>query len=953
MVHQDAVVRAAVLSSGVSPPRRVAHPVSAYGKRIRGEGPMPCTYFLVGEFPNKDDAKSGRPFSGKSYRANELDRFLDGINLPARHEMYVTTWVKDWCGPEGDYTADDYTRDEPELISELKAVRPTTIITLGRETTQFFLGDVDMEEVHGIAWKLPLGTPRRDLFRNPDAVVLFPIYNPAAGFRSPELSAAVTYDFNQLAGFIDGAYDARILYDDPIPDPDYKELLTLEAVDAIMIDAERISCDTEGWAYNVWSVQITTRDGEGYVIRAKNKAVLDRFVEWVNTCTAQYTFVFHSSLHELDIFRAIGIDTRRLQFDDTMIMAYNLQLEPQGLKPLCARHCNMKMQHYDEIMGDASLRLAQDWLSAALQIEEMDHATACQTEFVRLTSTPYTDKKGKLKPGRKLRVAPKLPRTALHKSLERCLRSKRSRKLWEDQVLDRHVEARAQHGAMWTATLDHVPLDRALHYGARDADGTHRLYPRLVERLDATDLLPVYAADVATVPLIDRMQQIGLTPDLAHFARLSDDLAGELVEIRSRLAEQLVSCTPFTLDAAFDFNPNSSDQVGGLLFERFGIPSLKRTPGGDPSTNDKVLEALEKDQRLDRYVRDLIGLLREYREVYKLKHTFVDQIPDFVNRYPFDGNIHATFRLTRVVTGRLAASDPNLLAMPKHGKFAKRFRAGFVGGDGALLASWDLSQIELRVLAHLSQDPVLLHAFRTGVDLHATLAHRIFGVEAKNQDESKHRLPAKAVNFGIPMGMTNIGLCLELRKNGVDVSEDDAQRWLTETMALYKEVPTYQQGKISEARRFGYVTDIRGRRRYIGGIHAFDDAVKSEAERFAFSTPIQAGAQEVMKEAEAYIYRNILLPRWDRGDRTEPLIQIHDDLVMKTQSWGKVSIEPHTDAAKAAKGKKIAYVQDDTLDREMRHAMTNVPAHWLTVPIETSGDTGYNWGQMYEIRKAA
>jgi uracil-DNA glycosylase family 4 len=929
--------------------------VSAFGKRIRGEGPIPCKYFLVGEYPNKDDAKSGRPFSGKSYRANELDRFLDGISLPARHEMYVTTWVKDWCGPDGDYTADDYLRDEPELISELKAVRPTVIIALGRETTQFFLGDVDMEEVHGISWRLPVDSSRRGLFADPDAVVVFPVYNPAAGFRSPELSAAVTYDFNQLAGFLDGAYDARILYDDPIPSPVYRELLTIEELDEIMIDAVRIGCDTEGWVYDVWSVQITVRDGEGFVIRSKNKVVLDRFVEWVNLCGEQLVFTFHSSLHELAIFRAIGIDTRRLKFDDTMIMAYNLQLEPQGLKPLCARHCNMKMEHYDEVMGDADTRLALDWIGMGLGIEEIEYEATCQAEFVRLTTTPYTDAKGKVKPGRRLKVLPKLPRTALHKSLERCQRSKRPRKLWDDQVLDRHVEARPKYGAMWRATLDHVPLDRAIRYAGRDPDGTHRLYPRLVERLEAADLLPVYQADLATVPLIDRMQQIGLTPDLAHFRSLSADLGSELLEIRARLAERLVTISgaPVSLDAAFDFNPNSSDQVGALLFDRFGIPSLKRTPGGDPSTNDKVLEALEKDSKLDRPIRDLISIVREYREVYKLKHTFVDQIPDFVNRFPFDGNIHATFRLTRVVTGRLAASDPNLLAMPKHGKFAKRFRQGFVGGDGAYLASWDLSQIELRVLAHLSQDPVLLNAFRTGLDLHATLAQRIFGVSPKDQDESKHRLPAKAVNFGIPMGMTEVGLCLELRKNGVDVDEADAKRWLGDTMSLYKRVPEYQQGKIAEARRYGHVSDIRGRRRYIGGIHAFDDAVRSEAERFAFSTPIQAGAQEIMKEAEAYIYQNVLLPRWDRQDHTEPLIQIHDDLVMKTKSWGKVSIEPHTDPVKAAKGKKIAFVEDDTLDREMRYAMTKVPAHWLSVPIETSGDTGTNWGSMFEIRKAA
>jgi DNA polymerase I-like protein with 3'-5' exonuclease and polymerase domains len=711
-----------------------------------------------------------------------------------------------------------------------------------------------------------------------------------------------------------------------------------------------VAIDTEGTPLAPWSLQFSLAPGTGYVIRATDRAGLDFFRVWLGS--VRPVILFHSALYDLEMLRVLGIDVlgMELPFGDSMVMAYNLQLEPQGLKPLCARWCNMKMMHFDEVMGTASTDIAIDWLLMVQENEDEAHGRRCEDEFTRLTTTPYIDAKGKTQPGRRLKVAPKLPKSDLHKSIERCLRSKDPRKLWGDQVLDRHVAARPCYGSMWPATLDHVPLDRALHYAGRDADGTHRLVPQLEERLRANDLWDVYQADLGTVPLIDRMQQTGIRPDLAHFAALSGDLGFELVEIRTRLAERLVSAggSP-TLDAAFDFNPNSSDHVGALLFDQFGIASLKRTPGGDPSTNDKVLEALEKDQKLERPVRDIVADIREYREIYKLKHTFVDQIPDFTHRYPFDGRIHATFRITRVVTGRLAASDPNLLALPKHGKFAKRFREGFVADDGHDLASWDLSQIELRVLAHLSQDPVLLHAFRTGLDLHATLAQRIFGVAPKDQDESRHRLPAKAVNFGIPMGMTCVGLCLELRKNGVDVSEDDAQRWLNETMTLYKEVPVYQQGKIAEAKRFGFVCDIRGRRRYVGGIRSYDDATRSEAERFAFSTPIQAGAQEIMKEAEACLYTETLLPRWKRGDWVEPLIQIHDDLLIENGTGAGFTVYPHPTKPK----KTIAVPKDLSLHREMVYAMTKKPAHWLTVPIETSGTIGSNWGKMHEIREAA
>ncbi len=903
------------------------------GRRIVGEGPIPSPYMVIREHVGRGspkhpphEARSGRAFSGKVGR--ELERFLDGVRLPDIREMYLTSWIKEWCGPDRDYQPADYERDLPLLLDEIREAQPTLILTLGREVTRFFLGDVDMETCHGIPWLLPIDSPARELFAFPASVVVFPAYNPAAGFRNPEISAQSAYDFAQLEGVISETLTPRILYDDPIADPVYEEIFDKEVLDEVMLNATVISTDSEGYAWAPWSVQITTRDGHAYVLRYKHGELIKHFGEWVNVCCDQYTFIFHNSLHDLAVLRAIGVDTRTLKFHDTMVMAYNLQLEPQGLKPLCARHCNMKMMHFDEVMGDASFRLAVDWLLSSLENEDETYAERCQEAFVKATTTPYIDKRGKTKAGRKLRVVPKLPKSDVHKSIERCLRSKTPRKLWDDQVIDRHVESEPRYGAMWEATLDHIPLPRAIHYAGRDSDGTHRLYPRLVERLEASDLMPVYLADLATIPLIDRMQQIGIRPDLGHFRSLSGDLDLEIAAIRTRLVSRILASGVHA--GAADFNPNSTSHVGELLYERFGVDVLKRTPGGDPSTNDKILEALEKDIHLDRVVRNIVADVREYREVYKLKHTFVDKIPEFVNRWPFDGRIHSTFRITRVVSGRLAASDPNLLALPKHGKFAHRFRQGFVGSDDTVIASWDLSQIELRVLAHLSQDPVLLHAFRSGIDLHATLAERIFGVKPKDQDKSKHRLPAKAVNFGIPMGMTNIGLCLELRKNGVDINEDDAQRWLDETQKLYAQVPVYQQQKIAEALRYGFVTDLRGRRRYIGGIRSWDEGTRSEAERFAFSTPIQAGAQEIMKEAEAYVYQEVLLPRWRRGDRVEPLVQIHDDLVLEAET--RIVAE---------------------LDQEMVFAMTQVPAHWLSVPIETSGDAGANWGDQEPIRRAA
>lgn len=431
-------------------------------------------------------------------------------------------------------------------------------------------------------------------------------------------------------------------------------------------------------------------------------------------------------------------------------------------------------------------------------------------------------------------------------------------------------------------------------------------------------MVSTYSLELSTYLLIDRMMQIGIRPDVQHFAGLSERLGMEL------------ECIQAILDAETGcpgFNANSYLQVGELLFGTYGLEPIKLTDTGDPSTNDKILEALEHaNPQLP-----TISTIREFREIYKLKSTFVDAIPDYLARHPRDGRIHATFRTTRVVTGRLAASNPNILALPKYGKFASDFRRGLIAESGHVLAEWDLSQIELRVLAHLSQDPVMLSIYRgelrnpdnSLIDLHARLGQRIFGGVAADYAKGERRRHAKIINFMIPMGAQAQGLCLELRKNGLDIDEDDAQRWLEETMALYAGVPVYQQACIAEARRHGYVRCPSGRIRYIGGIHSPRQHARAEAERFAFSTKIQEGAQWIMKQAEACIWNDLLVRLWGQGNWIEPLMQVHDSILLECEN--------------------------EVLARQVHplmQAMMTYPVDGFSVPIETSGDWGLNLADM-------
>ncbi len=462
-------------------------------------------------------------------------------------------------------------------------------------------------------------------------------------------------------------------------------------------------------------------------------------------------------------------------------------------------------------------------------------------------------------------------------------------------------------GDMPLASLSDVPFAEALHYSCRDADATARLKPRLRERLDAMGLDGVYRLELSTYHLIDRMMMIGIKPDLERFSSFSARLQAEIDGLQAKL----------NTEAGQDFNANSHNQVRALLFDTYGLPEAKRTPGGEASTNDIILEALEREYGVQ---YPAIPLIRDYRETYKLKNTFVDRIPDFVQRYPFDGRVHATFRTTRVVTGRLAASDPNLLALPEHGELAYLFKYGWVAAPSHVLGAWDESQIELRVLAHLSRDPVLLAAYRDGLDLHAALAVRIFGGKEADHKKGTGRLAAKAINFGIPMGMQAQGLCLQLRKNGlIDVDEDDAQRWLDETAGLYKGVAKYKDQRIAEARRQGFIRCLSGRVRYIGGIHSWDRAVKAESERFAFSTPIQEGAQWLMKMAEAALWKELRI-LWKKGYWVEPLMQVHDALKLEMEE----GLEHY-------------------MNKVMRRCMIDAVGHNLCVPLEVEGEFGKNF----------
>lgn len=893
---------------------------------VNGEGPAPCDLFLCGEGPGWKEVSQHRPFVGAT--GDELNRLLASIGWSRRDFFLSNLYRMLPPGKNVPYTAEQLALSEPYLHRELKRANPSIIVAMGRQAARYFLGDVDINEVWGLHLTPPPELRARLPFLRPD-VTIAPLVHIAAGFHNPESSSYVVAGFQELKRILAGEVVARDLYADAFPSPCYMELETVEEFDAWFGDNEPsvLHIDTEGYAWAPWSVQLSKAAGEAVLIRATNKAVIERlrqFLAWTTSSTLPFSVTLHNGLYDIKVLRALGIDLIQMgvRVDDTMLQAYELGILPQGLKPLCTRLEGMRMQSYDEVLGDAQNRLIQThmtWLWDELNEEQ---AVREQAEFVRLTTTPYTTKAGLVKPGRKLKTVPHLPHTKLQKAVERVMGSKEPARLWNGQVIDLHVESYRRLGPAPEATLSHVDYLTGLNYACRDADGTGRVRDDLEPRLDAMAVRDVYELDLGTYPIIDRMMQTGIYPDPEAFARLATLLDRELAELNTRLWEATTNTS---------FNANSGDQVAEFLYDRLGLDSMGRTvDSGRGSTNDKVLEALQREYPDLPVIEDI----RSYREYYKLLWTFVRRLPDLVNRWPADGRIHCELKLTRTPSGRLAAAKPNLLAMPKHGKFAKDFRRCFVAQDDRVFLSSDLSQAELRVLAHLSQDPYMLAVYRGEVrnpdgsliDLHAGLAHRIFGVMPKDQDESKHRLPSKTVNFGLPMGMTKVGLALELRKNGLDVDEDDAQKWIDEADKLYAAVPAYKLACCEEARTNGFVRCLSGRIRYIGGIRSRNEAQRSEAERFAFSTKIQEGAQTLGKGMLAAAWRDIFVPLRKAGRWIEPVLWIHDDLLSELEADLVFEVVP-------------ALVK----------IMSAAPS-WFTVPVQTDPKVGVNWADLLEAK---
>ena len=402
--------------------------------------------------------------------------------------------------------------------------------------------------------------------------------------------------------------------------------------------------------------------------------------------------------------------------------------------------------------------------------------------------------------------------------------------------------------------FNQVALTEASHYGAEDADLCLRLHERLLPQITAdAGLARVYGEiEIPSREVLFRMERNGVLIDSALLAQQSHELGQRLLALEAQAHEA----------AGRPFNLNSPKQLAEILFNQLGLPVKKKTPSGTPSTDEEVLSELALDYPLPK-------LLLESRQLAKLKGTYTDKLPKMVNAQT--GRVHTNFSQAVAVTGRLASSDPNLQNIPVRTAEGRRIRAAFIAPAGAHLVSADYSQIELRIMAHLSGDPRLLQAFAQGEDVHRATAAEIFGMTPIEVGAEQRRV-AKTINFGLIYGMSAFGLARQL---GLERSA--AQSYIERYFARYPGVARYMEETRTAARTTGYVETVFGRRLWLPEIRATQAGRRQGAERAAINAPMQGTAADLIKLAM------IAVQDWlDREHlKTRLILQVHDELVLE------------------------------------------------------------------------
>ena len=443
-------------------------------------------------------------------------------------------------------------------------------------------------------------------------------------------------------------------------------------------------------------------------------------------------------------------------------------------------------------------------------------------------------------------------------------------------------------------TFNQIPLEKAAEYAAEDADVTMKLQQVLWEKLSKEPTLEKLfkEMELPLLGVLSRMERRGVLIDSDALFLQSNEIANRL----SELEEQA-----YVL-AGQPFNLASTKQLQEILFDKLGLPVIQKTPKGAPSTNEEVLEELA-------FSHELPKVLVEHRGLSKLKSTYTDKLPQMVN--PQTGRVHTSYHQAVTATGRLSSSDPNLQNIPIRNEEGRRIRQAFIAREGFTVVAADYSQIELRIMAHLSQDQGLINAFTQGKDIHRSTAAEIFGVSL-DEVTSEQRRNAKAINFGLIYGMSAFGLSRQL-----GIGRADAQSYMDLYFKRYPGVQTFMHDIREKAKAQGYVETLFGRRLYLPDINSSNGMRRKAAERVAINAPMQGTAADIIKRAMIQL---------DQKLQNDPdiamIMQVHDELVFEVRS------------------EKVAFYSE-LIKTQMESAAD------LVVPLIVEVGQGTNWDEAH------
>ncbi len=443
--------------------------------------------------------------------------------------------------------------------------------------------------------------------------------------------------------------------------------------------------------------------------------------------------------------------------------------------------------------------------------------------------------------------------------------------------------------------FDEVDIETAAPYAAEDADVSLRLHEELWPRLEQTpELRSVYEdLEQPLVPVLQKMEYLGVLVDAQMLREQGQELAATMLETETEAHKK----------AGGPFNLASPKQLQEILYERLGLPVLGKTPKGQPSTAESVLQELATDYELPR-------LVLEHRALAKLKSTYTDKLPSEINSRT--GRIHTSYHQAVAATGRLSSSDPNLQNIPIRTPQGRRIRQAFIAPEGYRLLAADYSQIELRIMAHLSQDESLLAAFAADQDIHTATAAEVFGRDVDSVTENERR-SAKAINFGLMYGMSAFGLARQL-----GIERGEAQSYVDLYFSRYPGVKRYMDETREQAREHGFVSTVLGRRLYLPEISSRNHQRRQYAERSAINAPMQGTAADIIKHAM------INVDRWLEDSQADArlIMQVHDELVLEVESGAA-----------------------ESLAEEIRARMEG--AGELRVPLKVDFGLGSNWDEAH------